>query len=148
MSRMKLAGGIVATLATLILSGVASDTAGAQAAPSDRFRVAPGVFLESQGSEGLGSRRGSVSRQRQSTAHPSIVGGDQTTIQKWPWQVGLTLSPELYFGNAFDRQFCGGSLVAPTIVITAAHCLFDDDTQTFGFVDEVSVVTGLSLIHI
>ncbi len=54
-----------------------------------------------------------------------IVGGTATTIQKWPWQVALTLNPSSNAGNALDRQICGGSLVAPRIVLSAAHCFFD-----------------------
>jgi len=53
---------------------------------------------------------------------PRIVGGDTTTIERWPWTVALTFSGS---GSAEDRQLCGGSLVAPTIVITAAHCVYD-----------------------
>ena len=54
-----------------------------------------------------------------------IVGGTATTIQEWPWQVALTLNPSSHEGNALDRQICGGSLVTPRIVLSAAHCFFD-----------------------
>lgn len=52
-----------------------------------------------------------------------IVGGSATTIEKWPWQVGVALSPA-FGGDGFDRQICGGSLITPTMVVTAAHCVY------------------------
>ncbi len=55
---------------------------------------------------------------------PRVVGGDTTTIERWPWQVAIAQPPSSG-GDGFDRQFCGGSLVARTIVITAAHCVYD-----------------------
>ena len=62
---------------------------------------------------------------------PRIVGGSATTISEWPWQAALVYDHGLG-GNDFDRQFCGGSVIAPTIVLTAAHCVTDpalDPTQ-------------------
>ncbi len=56
---------------------------------------------------------------------PRIVGGTETTIAEWPWQVALAVNDEIDPRDGFQRQFCGGTLVAPTVVITAAHCLFD-----------------------
>lgn len=73
---------------------------------------------------------------------PRIVGGQATTIGAWPWQVALEHSPATSGGNAFDRQFCGGSLVAPRIVLTAAHCVYDDATNSFTPPNRLSVVTG------
>lgn len=49
---------------------------------------------------------------------PRIVGGNDTTFDKYPWQVVITAN-----GN----QHCGGSLIHPMIVLTAAHCLVDKD---------------------
>ena len=65
------------------------------------------------------------SHSRERHASISIVGGTATTIQKWPWQVALALNPSLNEGNARDRQICGGSLVTPRIVLSAARCFFD-----------------------
>ena len=67
-----------------------------------------------------------------------IIGGSGTTVEEWPWQVGVAFPPSVG-GNGYDRQFCGGSLVSATAVLTAAHCAYDE-----GFVSpqELSVITG------
>jgi len=56
-------------------------------------------------------------------AHASIVGGESTTIAKWPWQVAFVQSKSRMPGMKPSRRFfCGGTLVAPTVVLTANHC--------------------------
>lgn len=46
-----------------------------------------------------------------------IVGGTNSLDGDWPWQVGLTDKES----NA--EYFCGGSLISPEWVMTAAHCI-------------------------
>jgi trypsin len=58
---------------------------------------------------------------------PRVVGGSYTNISAYPWQAALVYNPSKVGGNAANRQICGGSLIAPQIVITAAHCVFDTD---------------------
>lgn len=48
----------------------------------------------------------------------AIVGGEPANTTDVPWQVSLQ----------FDEEHgCGGSIVSPTQVVTAAHCLESDD---------------------
>jgi trypsin len=77
-------------------------------------------------------------------AGPRIVGGSPTTIEEWPWQVAIAADPDSFAGNGFQRQFCGGSLVAPNIVLSAAHCFHDvfDSNGDFDDPDLFSVITG------
>jgi len=48
------------------------------------------------------------------TAKPNIVGGNETSISAHPYAVYLT--------DKSGNQFCGGVIVSPGAVVTAAHC--------------------------
>lgn len=50
-----------------------------------------------------------------------IIGGNTIALEQAPWQVAIVTQKR---GN-FSGQFCGGSLVSPTLVVTAAHCVED-----------------------
>src|SRR5689334_10404216 len=71
-----------------------------------------------------------------------IIGGSPTSIEQWPWQVAVD-SPPNGVDNSWKRQFCGGSLISQTAVLTAAHCVFDKaGTYAFQQPTEFSIVTG------
>lgn len=63
-----------------------------------------------------------------------IVGGHDTTIEKNPWQVALVAAQVP--SNA-QAQFCGGSIIAPRWVLTAAHCV-DNGTKPV----QIAVLSG------
>ncbi|MFD5589325.1 S1 family peptidase [Streptomyces sp. NPDC058733] len=51
-----------------------------------------------------------------------IVGGTTTTTAAYPFMMQIT--------DAGQNQFCGGTLVAPTKVVTAAHCMAGETTSS------------------
>ena len=53
--------------------------------------------------------------------NPSIVGGVETTPNSRPYQVALLMN---------GRQGCGGTLISPSWVLTAAHCLDSASTSS------------------
>lgn len=62
-------------------------------------------------------------------AEPRIVGGGPATIGDVPWQVAIAVPPD--GRNGFQRQFCGGSLIASKLVVTAAHCVYENVVPGF-----------------
>ena len=65
---------------------------------------------------------------------PNIVGGLPADPGEWPWQVALIQGG---MTDYYNGQFCGGSLLAPDWVVTAAHCVYGDP------ISAVDVVAGV-----
>ncbi|MER6428052.1 serine protease [Streptomyces sp900105245] len=68
-----------------------------------------------------------------SAAPQPIVGGTTTTTTAYPFMMQIT--------DASQNQFCGGTLVAPKKVVTAAHCMVGETTGS------VRVVGGRTYLN-
>jgi len=99
----------LATLCAAFLAALLLPAAGQAAVPGFKYfeNPAPATVGDSAPEPSSKSR----------IPEPAIVGGSDTTAEKYPWQILIT---------ADDDQFCGGSLVSPMLILTAAHCLVDE----------------------
>jgi len=86
-------------------SSAASSTAGPSSAPA--FATAPSTPVRLAASAGPAG----------GTATPRIVGGAPAPITAFPWQVYVEID---------GLGSCGGSILGPQTVLTAAHCVTDD----------------------
>lgn len=109
------------------------------AAAGDR-RAAPAVHL-AEGPGGSGPIAGLRAPERR-----RIIGGGPIPVGEAPWQVAVDIAPGWADGNAHRRQICGGSLVAPALVITAAHCVADERGRFRSPAERFSVVSGRTVL--
>ncbi|MEU2750229.1 trypsin-like serine protease [Streptomyces collinus] len=72
---------------------------------------------------------------------PKIIGGNETTISTAPWMAQLHYYDDRGTSGTSDDIgfFCGGAVVAPTKILTAAHCVKGYNWNANG-----AVVTGTS----
>lgn len=73
------------------------------------------------------------------TLKARVVHGTNATPGQFPFLVALLDAKKFPQNGAFQAQFCAGSLTSPTTIVTAAHCVVNQETGKQIRADDVIV---------
>lgn len=69
-------------------------------------------------------------------AHAAIIGGLEAAAGTFPWMAFIVDEHAGYF------DLCSGTVVSPNVVLTAGHCVENEETGTVNAPGDYAVVTG------
>lgn len=70
---------------------------------------------------------------------PLVIGGYQPNTTEFPWHASLYLSVSQDKPKEF---FCGASIIQENLLITAAHCIYDEDIRQVIDPKKIYIATG------
>jgi secreted trypsin-like serine protease len=111
---------VLKAMATVALFVTGLTSAGAQERTQNPSEVLPTEVLPSLVGTIQNLDIPESQKSRALSGLPRIVGGFPTSIEINPWQVALIQG---LVAEPVRSQFCGGSIIDPEWVITAAHCM-------------------------
>lgn len=68
---------------------------------------------------------------------PTIVGGYRPNITEFPWHATLYLDED-----GSKEFFCGASIIQESLLMTAAHCVYDENLRQLVDASKIHVLTG------
>jgi len=71
------------------------------------------------------------------TAQASVIGGKVATQGQYPWMAFIVVS------EGEEILTCSGSVIAPKVVLTAAHCVVNEETGAQRSAAAYRVITGV-----
>lgn len=98
------------------------------------LRPLAGLLLAAMCASALAASGARASGPPQSVAHSAVVGGTPAPLGTWGWLA--------FIENTGKDTECSGTIVSPSAILTAAHCVEDEATGVVSPPRDLTVITG------